>query len=93
MDFITNINNVQECTEYANPQKQKECDKYLKATYKSCCMCLREYGRCDWNPDFSCIKKSSYKPDVPRKSKTSWPTKEELAERQQTVIDNTEFGV
>jgi hypothetical protein len=57
-------------------------------------MFRKESGICDWHPDYTCVRAGKkYSPAIPAKSKTSWPSKEELAERQQAVIDGTDCGI
>lgn len=81
------------CSHCDDHTKQKTCELYVKSPCNSHCTFLKFEEYCDWHEDYANIANKVYKPSVPPKSETSWPTKDELAERQQAVIDSTSFGV
>lgn len=92
MDKRAYKNGITRCGAHDKYAEQQTCDDFLKATYHNRCMFCISGDICDWNPDMACVVKKKSLREV-AEDHFKWPSKEQLAERQQAVIDSTDCGV
>lgn len=47
---------ITKCEGYKSLDTQQTCNDFQPASYHRRCMFLRDGGRCDWHPDYGCVK-------------------------------------
>ena len=87
-------NGMTYCTCVKDYDEQQKCEDFLQHSKDKRCSFIN-YGQfCDWHPHMTNVVNSKvYRAAIPKKTKTSWPSADELAERRQAIIEGTDCGI